>query len=329
MDSSIYHIENDIDCRVLKFGKEICVAIAGEDFTINLCKGRHKLSFISEENECDSFSMVLEVPENGIEDFIEVELAPIRDSRLEREAREYEAEQERLAALEKRRLEEERAKQEKLAREEQERKLRLEAEMAAEEQRQLERIRFDQNRKIQEKISAAMQIYNDLSNVVGYEYQGLSWIKDCNDLYYLSKNGQRLTDSVFKVVSKFSSGFASVSTNGTDYYFINEYGKKALDFSFQSHSHFYNGAAVVYVIGEPPSCKGTQCVLIDTKGIILKHYPVKRGSGKSAMLEKCMANYKGVMVIYEENDRGGLITAINVFTQEEIYSIQLNLKRVK
>lgn len=329
MDSSIYHIENDIDCRVLKFGKEICVAIAGEDSTINLCQGRHKLSFISEENECDSFSMVLEVPENGIEDFIEVELAPIRDSRLEREARKYEAEQERLAALEKRRLEEERAKQEKLAREEQERKLRLEAEMASEEQRQLERIRFDQNRKIQEKISAAMQIYNDLSNVVGYEYQGLSWIKDCNDLYYLSRNGQRLTDSIFKVVSKFSCGFASVSTNGTNYYFINEYGKQALDFSFQSHSHFYNGAAVVYVIGEPPSCKGTQCVLIDTQGIILKHYPVKRGSGKSAMLEKFMANYKGVLVIYEENDRGGLITAINVFTQEEIYRIQLNFKRVK
>lgn len=25
---SIYHIENDMDCRVFKFGKEICVAVA-------------------------------------------------------------------------------------------------------------------------------------------------------------------------------------------------------------------------------------------------------------------------------------------------------------
>lgn len=118
MQQSIYHIENDIDCRVLKFGKDICTAIAGEDSIINLCKGRHKLSFINTENECDVYSMILEVPENGIEDFIEVELSPIRNARLERETRELEAEHERLAAFERRRLEEEPARQEQLAREE-------------------------------------------------------------------------------------------------------------------------------------------------------------------------------------------------------------------
>ena len=28
MEYSIYHIESAIDCRVFKFGKEICVAVA-------------------------------------------------------------------------------------------------------------------------------------------------------------------------------------------------------------------------------------------------------------------------------------------------------------
>ena len=85
MEYSIYHIENDIDCRVLKFGKEICVAIAGEDSQINLCKGRHKLTFISTGNENDSYSIIQEVQENGIEDFIEVNLAPIRLKRIHEE----------------------------------------------------------------------------------------------------------------------------------------------------------------------------------------------------------------------------------------------------
>lgn len=85
MDYSIFHIENDIDCHVLKFGKELCMAIAGEDSVVNLCKGRHKLTFISAENEDDNYTIVYEVLENGIEDFIDVELMPIRDARLEKE----------------------------------------------------------------------------------------------------------------------------------------------------------------------------------------------------------------------------------------------------
>lgn len=85
MDHSIFHIENDIDCHVLKFGKELCIAIAGEDSVINLCKGRHKLTFVSTENEKDSCSIIYEVSENGIEDFIDVELVPVRDARLGKE----------------------------------------------------------------------------------------------------------------------------------------------------------------------------------------------------------------------------------------------------
>ena len=328
MQQSIYHIENDIDCRVLKFGKEICTAIAGEDSIINLCKGRHKLSFISTENECDVYSMILEVPENGIEDFIEVELSPIRNARVERETRELEAEQERLAAFERRRLEEERARQEQLAREELERKLRLDAEIAAEKQRQLEKLQLEQNLKIQEKVFAAMKLYNDLSNIDGYEYNRLTWIKDQNELYYLSRNSQRLTDSIFKVVSKFSCGFASVSRNGYDYYFINEEGKQVFDYCFRSHSHFYNGKAILYILGTPPSYNEASCILINAEGVVLKQYPIKKGERSRMRALDNMAHYKGIMVFYEEHENVGVITALNVFTQEEIYSIQLNYYKV-
>ena len=92
---SIYHIETDIECKVLHFGKEICLISPGEDATILLRKGRHKLTFISTENPLDTYSITYEVPENDIEDFIEIRISPIRDERLSAE-REHAAELERI-----------------------------------------------------------------------------------------------------------------------------------------------------------------------------------------------------------------------------------------
>lgn len=112
---SIYHIETDIECRILHYGKEVCVATPGKDVSIQLRKGRHKLSFISTENEADQYSIMYEVPENDIEDFIEIELIPFKNKREaeEVEARRiaYEAKQNRLLE-EKQRQEEKRRKQE-------------------------------------------------------------------------------------------------------------------------------------------------------------------------------------------------------------------------
>ena len=91
---SIYHIETDLECRIIHFGKEICLAIPGEDVSIMLKKGRHKLSFISTENSSDQYSIVHEVPENDIEDYISIILTPLRETRLKKE------EDERKIALE-------------------------------------------------------------------------------------------------------------------------------------------------------------------------------------------------------------------------------------
>ena len=97
---SLFHIDTDIECKVLHSGSELCIASPGKDITITLRKGRHKLSFISTENTADSYTVMFNVPENDIEDCIMVELKPIKEKRLDEEERqrkiEYEAEQRRL-----------------------------------------------------------------------------------------------------------------------------------------------------------------------------------------------------------------------------------------
>ncbi len=84
---SIYHIETDLVCRVLHYGTELCIAKPGQDVSISLRKGRHKLSFISTENTQDSYSIFYEAPENDIEDCIEVKLWGICRSRLIKEGK--------------------------------------------------------------------------------------------------------------------------------------------------------------------------------------------------------------------------------------------------
>lgn len=132
---SIYHIDTDIECKVFHFGHEICIAKPGEDALLALKKGRHKLSFQSTDNCDDVFSLLLEVPENDLEDFITINLVEVRDCRLkkeadiERERREIEQrrvneEKEKARALELKRanderlrLEEERLMSERIAKE--------------------------------------------------------------------------------------------------------------------------------------------------------------------------------------------------------------------
>lgn len=73
---AIIHVETDADCRILKFGKEIGVAYAGEDREIRLRKGKYKLNFVSLKNSKVSHSMVYRVEDNEMEDFLSVELCP-------------------------------------------------------------------------------------------------------------------------------------------------------------------------------------------------------------------------------------------------------------
>ena len=151
---SLFHIDTDIECKVLHYGSELCIASPGKDITITLRKGRHKLSFISTENTADSYTVMFNVPENDIEDCIMVELKPIKEKRLDEEERqrkiEYEAEQRRLQD-EKRKREEQlriereieqhrREEEERRRREKEEEENRRRAAEAEEQRREVKKL---------------------------------------------------------------------------------------------------------------------------------------------------------------------------------------------
>ena len=146
------HIETDMDCRVMKFKTQLCIAHTGEDAVVKLLKGKHKLSFVGMENNEDVYEVVYVVDDNDMEDFIEVKLLDKYLARKAAEAAEEEAlalqqEQERLVA--ERQAEQERQAAELLA--EQERK-------AAEARAEQERKKI-KNRHIAEIISA-LQVWS-------------------------------------------------------------------------------------------------------------------------------------------------------------------------
>lgn len=85
---ALIHLETDVDCRIYRFGKEVTVALKGEDTVIRLTRGKHKLEFVSLQNEADRLSMLYAVPENDFEDLLTIELLAIQHKR---EAEEREA----------------------------------------------------------------------------------------------------------------------------------------------------------------------------------------------------------------------------------------------
>ena len=178
---SCFHIDTDIQCSVLHYGKEVCIAIPREDVTINLRKGRHRLTFISKENPADQLTIMYEVPENDYEDCIEVCLSPIRDARLARESEErkkaYEAELERkLKEKEQKELEERRRLEE-----ERERKRKAEEEV---------RLREDKAKEAEwrEKMKPFVRIFREAKSY-DEKYRG-AWRADYTLFPRRFKNGK-------------------------------------------------------------------------------------------------------------------------------------------
>ncbi len=94
---AIYHIIVDLPCDIFKFAINVGQAQPGIDFMINLKKGRHIFEFVSIECNKDRLSLVVEVPENDIENFITVKLTDIRNERIKNEI----IESERITAHQK------------------------------------------------------------------------------------------------------------------------------------------------------------------------------------------------------------------------------------
>ena len=96
---ALINILPDVDCRIEKYGKPIGNTAAGSYTPIRLLKGKHILTFISEENEQDRIEITYSVADNDMEDFIKVELLPIVNARKagEQKAREQERQKQLLS----------------------------------------------------------------------------------------------------------------------------------------------------------------------------------------------------------------------------------------
>ena len=86
------HIETDIPCYVFRFKELLIEAKPDDDNLIYLKKGSHKLTFMSTENENDSYSLVYAVKDDC--EFLQVSLAKIRDARVAAEEAERRAKEE-------------------------------------------------------------------------------------------------------------------------------------------------------------------------------------------------------------------------------------------
>ncbi len=88
---AIVRIEADLDCRILRFGKEIGLAQSDDIAEIKLPKGKHKLQFVGLENSVDSYECLLSVEDFEYEYYIEVKLLDKYNARKEKEDAERKA----------------------------------------------------------------------------------------------------------------------------------------------------------------------------------------------------------------------------------------------
>ena len=177
-DKAIVRINADMPCYVLHFGKRIA-QINTHDYTeIFLSKGKHRLSFVNLENEADKVLVEKEILDVDYEDIIDVELIPVRDSRITKEREE----RERIFAL--RREEDSRMRQEALRREEELRKrqeaLRLEKEK---EQKKLQSEILWRQRKAEAQRQTKFAEFPDLAfyDEIGNMFENyiIAWKSSC------------------------------------------------------------------------------------------------------------------------------------------------------
>jgi len=169
-----YHIITDIACRILHYGTEIAVAKPGEDTYVLLSKGRHMLTFVSVENSKDSYKVLFEVPENDIEDFIEVQLSPYKEERI-------------AAEQEQRRKEIELRKQEEDRRRKEEEQMKRIAEQKRLEEEREEREKRERMWDIKE-IGDKMFFHKDGLQFTMIHIKGGSFMMGCSMLDPLDKN---------------------------------------------------------------------------------------------------------------------------------------------
>ena len=94
------HFFSDISCRILSYGEQLAVTDANDKVkgaVVRFLKGRHLVEYKSIEHDADVLNTSLEIPDNDYEDYVQIELQPIKDRRLIQEY-EIKTEEERSVA---------------------------------------------------------------------------------------------------------------------------------------------------------------------------------------------------------------------------------------
>lgn len=227
------HIETDIPCYVFRFKERLIIAQPNDDNLIYLKKGSHKLTFMSTENEDDSYSLVYAVKDDC--EFLQVNLAKIRDVRVAAE------EAERLVKKEE---------AERRAKEEAERRAKEEAERLAKEE-ETKRIAEDDTKyqRYEENYLFGFKIDNTI--VIPAKYAGIRSFSEglaAVELYgkwgFIDKRGKEVIPLKYKSALSFCERLAAVKV-GSKYGFIDNRGRLVIPSKYDYADSFSEGLAKV------------------------------------------------------------------------------------
>ena len=266
---ALVRIETDLDCRILRFGKEIGMAQSDDIAEIKLPKGKHKLQFVGLENSADSYECLLSVEDLEYEDYIEVKLLDKYNTRRAKEDAERKAreEAERIAEQERK------AKEEAKLRAEQE---RIEAEKRAKAKAEREAyllslpddefVYFQKgNGKLGFKLKSTREtIIPAIYDNVGSLCEGLVAVKLNDKWGFVDKTGKEVIPLKYDYVDSFSEGMAKVELNDKNGY-IDKKGKEVIPLMYDSAGYFSEGLAEVELKGKWGYIDKTGKEVIDLK----------------------------------------------------------------
>ena len=223
------HIETDIPCYVFRFKERLIIAQPNDDNLIYLKKGSHKLTFMSTENEDDSYSLVYAVKDDC--EFLQVNLAKIRDARVAAE------EAERLVKKEE---------AERRAKEEAERRAKEERKLIAEDDAKYQR--YEENGLYGFKKDGAVVIPAKYNFADSFS-EGLARVVINGKWSYIDKSGKEVIQLKYNFADSFSEGLARVELNGK-YGYIDKSGKVIIHLKYDFADFFSNGQASAILNGE-------------------------------------------------------------------------------
>ena len=240
-------IETDLDCRILRFGKEIGMAQSDDIAEIKLSKGKHKLQFIGLENSADSYECLLSVEDLEYEDYIEVKLLDKYNARKAKEEAERKAreEAERIAEQERK------AKEEAKLRAEQE---RIEAEKRAKAKAEREAyllslpdnefVYFQKgNGKLGFKLKSSREtIISAIYDNVGPFREGVVAVKLNDKWGFVDKAGEDVIPLKYDYAEFFNEGLARVRLNDK-WGFVDKAGKEVIPLKYDYTELFSEGLA--------------------------------------------------------------------------------------